>query len=487
VIAVIKTIAVWLMLTFFGLIGLAIVAVVLAALAVSVIAVAYRIVPGPNVPLTYNLRNMRVRWKTTMVTAAAFILVIGLLVAMLAFVSGMYKVTQSSGRPENVMLLQDGSNDEVFSSLPPTADVLRLSSDVRQDILRNDQGLYLAAKEVFVIVNQPIPNAPSSGKQRRFVQMRGVDNPTVAAKVHGIVLQDGRWFSPEGVQAIKASSSSAQAKGFDDAALIGFAGVGGVAAAPDDRAIEVILGAGIAKELGSDRPGGPIQCGEILSIGGRKWIVVGIMSTANSSFASEVWCRDYLIQEMFGRRNSYTTYVIATRSPKAAERVAKELKQFKELAVEAMIETDYYAKLSATNQQFLWVIGFVAIFMAIGGVLGVMNTMYAAISQRSKDIGVMRLLGYSRWQILVSFLLESLVIAFIGGILGCALGYLCDGMTATSIVSSEQGGGRSVILRLVVDARILGAGLLLTFIMGATGGLVPALTAMRLRPLESLR
>jgi putative ABC transport system permease protein len=486
VIAVIKSIAAWLMLGFFGLLGASLMAMVLLALVVSVAAGAYRFLPGPNVPLAYNLRNMRVRWKTTVVTAGAFILVIGVLVAMLAFVAGMYKVTQNSGRPENVMLLQDGSNDEVFSSLPPTADVLRLSSDVRQDILKNDQGIYLAAKEVFVIVNQPIPNAPSSGKQRRFVQMRGIDNPAIAAKVHGIDLQEGRWFSQEGVQAIKAATA-VQAKKFDDAALIALAGVIAVAAAPDDRAIEVVIGAGIAKELGRDRPGGPVQCGEILSIGGRKWIVVGIMSTGNSSFASELWCRDYLVQELFGRRNSYTTYVIATSSPKAATRVAKEMKQFKELAVEAMIESDYYSKLSATNQQFLWVIGFVAIFMAIGGVLGVMNTMYAAISQRAKDIGVLRLLGYTRWMILVSFLLESLLIAFVGGILGCALGYLCDGMTATSIVSNESGGGRSVILRLVVDARIIGAALLLTFIMGATGGLVPALTAMRLRPLESLR
>jgi ABC-type antimicrobial peptide transport system permease subunit len=231
-----------------------------------------------------------------------------------------------------------------------------------------------------------------------------------------------------------------------------------------------------------------VQCGEILGIGGRKWIVVGIMSTANSSFASEVWCRDYILQEMFGRRNSYSTYVIATRGPKSAEKVAKEMKNFKELAVEAMPETEYYAKLSATNEQFLWVIAFVALFMGIGGVLGVMNTMYAAISQRAKDIGVLRLLGYTRWQILVSFLLESLVIGFIGGIIGSLLAYfVCDGMTANSIVASGQGGGKSVILKLVVDARIIGAGLLLTFIMAAAGGLVPALTAMRLRPLESLR
>jgi putative ABC transport system permease protein len=486
VIAVIKSIAGLLVLVFFGLIGAAMAIVVVVSLIVSVAAVVYRLIPGPNVPLAYNFRNMLVRWKNTIVTAAAFTLVVGLLVVMLAFVAGMYRVTESSGQPGNVIMLQDGSNDESFSSLPPTADVLRLPEDVRKEILPFGKGQYLATKEVFVIVNQPIPNAPPSGKQRRFVQMRGIDNVAIAAKVHHLDLQDGRWFSQEGVQAIK-SSSAASAKKYDETSLIALAGVGAASAAPDDRAIEVVIGAGIAGEFGRDRPGGPVQCGEILDIGGRKWIVVGIMSTANSSFASEVWCRDYLLQEMFGRRNSYSSYVMATRNAKSAEKVAKYMKEFKEVALEAMPETEYFAKLGDTNKTFLYAIIFVALIMAIGGVLGVMNTMYAAISQRARDIGVLRLLGFTRWQILVSFMLESLVIAFIGGLLGCGLGYLCNGMTATSIVSSGQGGGKSVILRLVVDGWTLGAGLLLTLIMGAVGGLVPALTAMRLRPLESLR
>jgi ABC-type antimicrobial peptide transport system permease subunit len=100
---------------------------------------------------------------------------------------------------------------------------------------------------------------------------------------------------------------------------------------------------------------------------------------------------------------------------------------------------------------------------------------------------VLRILGFRRWQILVSFFLESLAIALLGGLLGCALGYLVDGLTATSIVTGSGGGGKTVILKLVVDLNILSAGLLFTLVMGAIGGLLPALSAMRLRPLESLR
>ena len=125
--------------------------------------------------------------------------------------------------------------------------------------------------------------------------------------------------------------------------------------------------------------------------------------------------------------------------------------------------------------------------MSVGGIFGVMNTMFAAISQRTKDIGVLRLLGYARWQILVSFLLESLVIALVGGLLGCALGSLADGWTATSMMMGQGGGGKSVVLQLAVSADIIATGILLTLLMGLLGGLLPALSAMRLKPLEALR
>jgi ABC-type antimicrobial peptide transport system permease subunit len=125
--------------------------------------------------------------------------------------------------------------------------------------------------------------------------------------------------------------------------------------------------------------------------------------------------------------------------------------------------------------------------MSVGGIFGVMNTMFAAINQRVHDIGILRLLGFSRLQILIAILLESLLIALVGGLLGCALGYLADGWTATSVVSGHEGGGKFVVLKLVVDLDILSVGVLLTLAMGTLGGILPALSAMRMRPLEALR
>jgi ABC-type antimicrobial peptide transport system permease subunit len=116
-----------------------------------------------------------------------------------------------------------------------------------------------------------------------------------------------------------------------------------------------------------------------------------------------------------------------------------------------------------------------------------MNTMYASISQRIKDIGVLRLVGYSRFQVLVSFMLESLVIAMVGGLLGCALGTLAHGMSVTSVLSSQGAGGKMVIFHLIVDASTLAIGTAITLLTGLAGGLFPSLTAMRLSPLETLR
>jgi ABC-type antimicrobial peptide transport system permease subunit len=189
-------------------------------------------------------------------------------------------------------------------------------------------------------------------------------------------------------------------------------------------------------------------------------------------------------------KKSYTTIVVrvSEETDAAAKAFAYHIRnRYQVTKLKALSEKEYFADLNKNNQQTLYSIIVVAVVMAIGGVFGVMNTMFAAIAQRTRDIGVLRLLGFKRWQVLVSFLLESMVIAVAGGLIGIALGYLTDGFSVTSIASGGQGGGKSVAAKLIVDLDVMLIGMLFTLVMGRLGGLVPALSAMRLEILESLR
>ncbi len=233
-------------------------------------------------------------------------------------------------------------------------------------------------------------------------------------------------------------------------------------------------------------PGDTVQIGPIV------WYVVGIMKENNSSFGSEIWAKDTHVQETFGRGlGSYSSFVAHTPSEKVALEAAKSLKDSTksgQRAYNALTEQEFFTKLTQSSMAFRGTIMIIAIALTIGGVLGVMVTMFAAINQRAKDIGVLRLLGFKRLQILSSFMMESLLIGVIGCIAGLALSYLfADGKTVNSIVAGQGGGGKSVVLRMTVDLSVLISAGILTFIMGAIGGFIPSVSAMRLKPLESLR
>jgi ABC-type lipoprotein release transport system permease subunit len=457
-----------------------------------------------KVPLSYNLRNLTVRWKTTVVTALAFTLVVGLLTVMMAFVTGMDRLTEGSGIPGNVITLSDGATDEAQSNLSAEYSVKVLPQDIKKEIVLDSQGRPLSSREIYAVVNQPIKNAAPGGRQRRFLQIRGLEDPDIAAQVHKIELYPGgKWFPGHGFQQRPRTVDGkpvAPQPAFT-ASAVGMAaspwGTGpfGTAAAliaernaTVETLYEVVIGEGVARDLGTDENKSSLEVGDVFAISSVQAVVVGVMKSDGTTFASEIWAQSGWVGERFNKGNNFSSIASRTRNAETARKVSEMVKQHKEGAATAMPETEYYSKLTATNNQFRIAVFFIAIIMAVGGMLGVMNTMFAAISQRTKDIGVLRILGYGRRQILVSFLLESLTIALVGGLMGCALGGLFNGVSASSTLSSGPGGGgKSVMLRLVVDADTLASGLLFTLVMGALGGLVPSLSAMRLRPLESLR
>jgi putative ABC transport system permease protein len=440
-----------------------------------------------QIPVQYLIRNLTVRWRTTAMTALAFVLVIGLLTVMMAFVNGMDRLTRSSGQPGNVMLLADGATDESFSNLA----ILDIGDIENQPGILRENDRPLCSRETYLVVNQPLQNPVPGHPRSRFTQVRGLDDSEMGGRVHGLKLYPGGdWISSAGVREPAAALSGAEGPGGADGPV-------GKSAPAGAALIEAVVGEGVARVLAADRARGSsdkpardrLDVGDTFPLGGRTWVVVGVLQSAGSTFDSEIWTKRAIVGPMFGKE-SCTSVVVRTAGAKDARKLKEFFNsQYKKAALSAQVETEYFESLTGTNRQFLFAIGFVTVIMAIGGVMGVMNTMFAAVSNRVKDIGVLRLMGYSRLQVMLAFLLESLLIALVGGALGCALGYLADGLTATSIVSSATGGGggKFVVLRLTVDLQTLLLGLLLALGMGGLGGAIPALSAVRLKPLEALR
>jgi len=418
-----------------------------------------------RVPLRYNLRNLSVRWRTTLLTALGFILIIELLTVMLAFVNGMYVLTQSTGVPGNVLVISEGFQDESISNLPndTVTDVV-----LQPGIMRDENDRPLASAETYLIVVQPIENRSGRAAGRRFLPVRGVDDIEVAARVHNMSLDTGRWLSREGVTSLGAGE-------------------------PD--ALEAMLGVGMASELGSTRTAEQLAAaknkerldeGEYFTLGERRFLVVGVMKSTGSAFDSEIWAKRSIVAPMFGK-DSYSSVVLRAAGPKEARQLKNYLNQDYAKSVQAFVETEYFANMQETSQQFLSaIIVFVAV-MSIGGLFGVMTVMFATVAQRSRDIGVLRMLGYSRLEVLASFLVESLCLALLGGGLGCFLGTFANGITVKSIVGGGAGGGKMVTLDMIVSGDILAVGLSVALIIGAIGGLLPAISAMLVKPLYSLR
>jgi putative ABC transport system permease protein len=282
------------------------------------------LVTAGKVPVRYNLRNLAVRWPITALTGIAFTVVVGLLTVMLAFVNGMYRLTQGSGQPGNVVVLSDGATDELFSNLGfiDLADVER-----QPRVLRDDFGEPMCSRETYMVVNQPIAGAKVGDRLRRFLQVRGIDAPAMSGQVHGLPLHDGgAWFSSAGVEQRDLENGSRVS------------------------VIQAVLGEGIAREFGKDRGRPALAAGDTFDLGPRRWIVTGVMRSSGSTFDSEIWAKRQIVGPMFGKEN-YTALVLRSAGAEESKALALDLtKNFKKAALQAQTETDYYDKLSETNR-----------------------------------------------------------------------------------------------------------------------------------------
>lgn len=379
--------------------------------------------------LLYSYRNMLVRWKSSLLTASAFALVIGAFVVMVAFVEGVFQACRVSGQPENVMVLGKGISDEILSRIEVLhANQIESTANSAGSVM----GASSASREMFMVVSAQ----DAQTGQYRFQQVRGVMDQ--ALYVHNrVTILHGRMF--------RLGQS------------------------------EAIVGRRAARSLN-------LHLGSPLRIGKREFRVSGIFDAAGAVFESEAWCDLNLLAAQFQRQGEFTTVVLRTPNASTAARVVDRIQERCGSEVTANIETDYYREQAKQVRMLRQGAMLIASLMSAGAVFAVMNTMFAAILARIRDIAVMRLVGISSSQVLGCFLVESVLIACIGGGIGCALGCSINGLTMMTPMGFKDLG-----FAFHVDAATVIAAFVITLVLGLAGGLLPAVSALRISPLETFR
>jgi ABC-type antimicrobial peptide transport system permease subunit len=383
-------------------------------------------------PLKYNCRNLLVRWKTTLLAILGIGLVAIVLVALLSLASGFRTALRATGSPDNAIVIQQGSTAESTSSLS-TDQVGSIAVDSR--IAHGADGSPLASPEFVTIISFP---RRRDGALMNVV-VRAV-TPRAFAVRNGVTLVQGRPFR----------------SGLD----------------------EVIVGKRTAERMRGLEPGRRV------AIMRHDFEVVGIFAAEGSSFESEVWGDLDAMGSAFKRTGTQSSLTVRLSDPRSLAAFDRDLRGDPRFQLEAKEERGYYEDQAGPFSRFLLGLAlFVSVVMGVGALFGAMNTMYAIVAARTREIGTLRALGFSRSSILVAFLLESVFLALIGGGLGCLVGLTLDGFGVSTFGPSMN----DVAFAFRVTGADLLAALSFALSMGLLGGLLPAFRAGRLPITTALR
>ncbi len=386
------------------------------------------------IPFSYNVRSVAARWSTTVVSVLGVAGTVAVFVAMLAMARGFQATLVASGSPQNAIILRSGADSEMVSAV--TLDQAKIIAD-SQEVARDGSGNPLSSPEVVVIGAFPLAKTGTDAN----VQIRGL-SPEVLDVRPSVKVVRGRFFNP------------------------------GLA--------ELVVGKNAAKIYSG------FQLGSTIKIGGQTWSVVGVMDSGGSAFDSELWCDANVLKQTFKRsENVFSSLTVRLKSSSLFNDFKDRLTSDPRLTVQVEREEAYYAKQSQVVSTLIRVLGFlVAIVMAIGAVFGALNTMYSAVAARAREIATMRALGFSGGSVVLSFMLESVLIALVGGVLGCLVVLPLNGFT-TGTINWQTFSHLAFAFR--VTPGLLVAGMAFALLMGLVGGLLPALRAARLPVATALR
>ena len=385
------------------------------------------------IPIIYNIRSVRARWTSAIVAVLGIAGTVGVFVAMLSLAKGFQATLVSSGSPENALIVRGGATSEMTSGVG--LDAVKIIQD-GPGIARGAEGPLVTPEAVLMA---PIPLI-STGTEAN-VELRGV-SPNVLEIRKQVKIVQGRMFKP------------------------------GLA--------EVIVG----KNANTTYSG--LRLGDTISLGTQHFQVVGVFDAGGSSFDSEVWGDPHLFAGAYGRPdNSFQSVTVHLTSPAALSQLKDSLTADPRLNVDVSREIDYYAKQSTAMTTMITILGtFVASIMAIGAVFGALNTMYSAVADRGREIATMRALGFGGPSVVFSFLVEALLISFVGGVLGCLAVLRLNGLT-TSTINFQTFSNLAFAFK-ITPGLVLG-GIIFALVMGVVGGLFPAIRAARLPVATALR
>jgi len=384
-------------------------------------------------PLHYNVRNVRVRWQVTLLAVGGIALVIAVFAVLMSMSEGFKAALRSTGRPDNAIVVQRGSGSELTSGVP-LADRNMLAVDER--VARDASGQPLASWEQVIVIGLP----RIRDGQPANVTLRAVTERAFEVR-GGIRVVEGRSFTP----------------GLD----------------------EVIVGRKLTKRISS------LAIGQHVKYQQKQFAIVGLFESEGAAFESEIWGDYDTFSAIFQRGGSSNSLVLRMKDPAAIPELDRFVRAQPQMQLQALSEQRYYEEQAGPLARVLnGLASFVAFVMGIGAVFGAINTMYAIVASRTREIGTLRALGFSRRAILASFLIESVILALVGGAIGCLLAFPMNGFsTGTGQTQSFS----EIAFNFQITPGIVLRGMIFAVVMGVLGGLLPALRGSRMPITSALR
>jgi len=384
------------------------------------------------IPISYNIRNLKLRKGLTIMTSLGIALTVTTAIFLMALLAGLERAFVTSGDPLNVLVLRKGSTAELSGGFD--ASLFPILKNL-SGLARDSHGEPLASGEWVVVI--VLPRKDGTGEVNVTVRGMMPDGLELRPKVK---IVQGRWFTP------------------------------------GQR--EVVVSQSIQKRFSH------ANVGDTLQFGKGPWTVVGVFDAGGSAYESEIWGDVNQMASDFDRQGGFASAYLRATDPVAAEALMNRVSDDQRLKLEGMLETDYYAKQTRSGAPIKYIGWVVAIIMAIGSCFAAMNTMYAAVAYRSREIATLRVIGFSRPSILTSFVFESILLSLLGAAVGIVLMLPFNGMTtgtSNAVTFSE------VVFSLRMTPQVVMVAIVFAVIMGLLGGMAPAWHAARGEILASLR